>query len=176
MGDSQSVESFEVDAFQSLKKVDKIKARVNTGLASADGSKNTRIIKQELDLMKNPIISAIKKTLRLSSKKNKKLPKEYHIAMMPAKIYELMDTVMQEKVWVDLESEQGPLESRSPWWRLSPARCQRESLSDGAPVSGLRRHELQKQDPAGPASGRSGHAPQPRVERSGRFPRRTDGV
>mgnify|MGYP001413502383 CR=1 FL=1 len=46
-------------------------------------------------------------------KKNKKLGREYHIAMVPSKIYELMDTVMQEKVWIDLESESGPLESRS---------------------------------------------------------------
>ena len=44
--------------------------------------------------MKNPIISAIKKTLLASQKKNKKLEKEYHIAMVPSKIYELMDTVM----------------------------------------------------------------------------------
>ena len=33
--------------------------------------------------------------------------------MVPSKIYELMDNVMQEKVWIDLESEIGPLESRS---------------------------------------------------------------
>ena len=45
--------------------VDDIKAKVNTGLADADGSKNARIIKKQLDLMKNPIISAIKKTLRI---------------------------------------------------------------------------------------------------------------
>ena len=45
--------------------IDDIKAKVNTGLADADGSKNARIIKKQLDLMKNPIISAIKKTLRI---------------------------------------------------------------------------------------------------------------
>ena len=90
-----------------------IKSKINTGLANADGSKNSRIIKKQLDLMKNPIISAIKKTLTLSEKKNKKLPKDYHIAMVPTKIYEIMDNVMQEKVWIDLESEAGPLESRA---------------------------------------------------------------
>ena len=45
--------------------IDDIKAKVNTGLADADGSKNARIVKKQLDLMKNPIISAIKKTLRI---------------------------------------------------------------------------------------------------------------
>jgi len=44
--------------------------------------------------MKNPIISAIKKTMRLNDKKNQKMPKEYSICMVPFKIYELMDTVM----------------------------------------------------------------------------------
>ena len=44
--------------------------------------------------MKNPIISAIKKTLQVNEKKNKKLLKDYHIAMVPNKIYELMDNVM----------------------------------------------------------------------------------
>lgn len=63
--------------------------------------------------MKNPIISAIKKTLKLNEKNNKKLPKDYNIAMVPSKIYELMDNVMQEKVWVDLESEGSTLENRS---------------------------------------------------------------
>ena len=63
--------------------------------------------------MKNPIISAIKKTLKLSEKQNKKLPRDYHIAMVPSKIYELMDNVMQEKVWIDLEAESSVLEHRS---------------------------------------------------------------
>jgi len=95
-----------------LKKVNDIKSKINTGLADADGSKNSRIIKKQLDLMKNPIISAIKKTLRVSEKNKKKLPKDYYIAMVPSKIYELMDNVMQEKVWVDLEAETGPIENR----------------------------------------------------------------
>lgn len=63
--------------------------------------------------MKNPIIAAIKKTLKLNKKNNKKLSKDYQIAMVPSKIYEMMDNVMQEKVWIDLESESGPLEDRS---------------------------------------------------------------
>ena len=63
--------------------------------------------------MKNPIISAIKKTLRINEKNKKKLPKDYHIAMVPSKIYELMDQVMQEKVWLDLENEADELEKRS---------------------------------------------------------------
>lgn len=33
--------------------------------------------------------------------------------MVPSKILEMMDNVMQEKVWIDLESESGPLEHRS---------------------------------------------------------------
>jgi len=54
--------------------------------------------------MKNPIIAAIKKTLKLSSKKNKQLQKDFRIAMVPNKIMELMDNVMQEKVWILSES------------------------------------------------------------------------
>lgn len=77
-----------------LQNLDKIKSRINTGLAGADGSKNPRIIKQQLDLMKNPILSAIKKTLKLSAKKNKKMLKDFKIAMVPNKIFELMDNVM----------------------------------------------------------------------------------
>lgn len=30
--------------------------------------------------------------------------------MVPSKVYELMDNVMQEKVWLDLEAEVGPIE------------------------------------------------------------------
>ena len=90
-----------------------IKSKINTGLADAEGSKNSRIIKKQLDLMKNPIISAIQKTLKLNQKKNKKLPKDYYIAMVPNKIYDLMDAVMQEKVWIDLEAEGGPVDQRS---------------------------------------------------------------
>ena len=63
--------------------------------------------------MKNPIISAIKKTLKLGAKKNKRMMKDYQIAMVPNKIYELMDNVMQEKVWIDIETESGGIENRS---------------------------------------------------------------
>ena len=55
--------------------------------------------------MKNPIISAIKKTMQLSKKKNKKLEKDYQIAMLPNKILDIMDAVMFEKVWIDIENE-----------------------------------------------------------------------
>ena len=96
-----------------LKKITDIKSRINTGLAEADGSKNSRIIKKQIDLMKNPIIAAIKKTLRVNEKNKKKMPKEYYIAMMPFKIFELMDSVMQEKVWVDIEAESGPIATRA---------------------------------------------------------------
>lgn len=96
-----------------IKKMTDIKSKINTGLAEAEGSKNQRIIKKQLDLMKNPIISAIKKTLRMNGKNGKKLPREYYIAMMPFKIYELMDSVMQEKVWLDIEAETGPIETRA---------------------------------------------------------------
>jgi len=44
--------------------------------------------------MKNPIITAIKKTLKLSAKKNKSLMKDFKIAMVPTKIFDLMDDVM----------------------------------------------------------------------------------
>lgn len=74
-----------------LKKLGDIKSRINTGLANADGSKNSRIVKASLDLMKNPIIAAIKKTLKLTSKKNKQLQKDFRIAMVPNKILEIMD-------------------------------------------------------------------------------------
>ena len=33
--------------------------------------------------------------------------------MFPNKIFELMDNVMQEKVWIDIEQEAGEIESRS---------------------------------------------------------------
>lgn len=92
-----------------MKKMTDIKSKINTGLAEAEGMKNQRYIKKQLDLMKNPIISAIKKTLRVNGKNGKKMPKEYYIAMVPSKIYELMDGVMQEKVWLDIESENGPV-------------------------------------------------------------------
>lgn len=96
-----------------LKKLDEIKSKINSGLANAAGSKNSRIIKNTLDLMKNPIISAIKKTLKLNTKGGKSMPKEYSIAMVPPKIFELMDAIMQEKVWVDIEAETGPIEGRA---------------------------------------------------------------
>ena len=56
-----------------VKNLDKIKARINTGLADADGSKNSRIIRHSLDLMKNPILAAIKKTLKLGANKDKRM-------------------------------------------------------------------------------------------------------
>ena len=34
------------------------------------------------------------------------------MAMVPSKIYELMDNVMQEKVWIDLENETQDIEKR----------------------------------------------------------------
>ena len=77
-----------------MDRIKDIKSKINTGLANAEGSNNSRIIKKQLDLMKNPILAAIQKTLKANQKKNKKLEKEYHIAMVPSKIFELMDTVM----------------------------------------------------------------------------------
>ena len=53
--------------------------------------------------MKNPIISAIKKTLRV--KNDKRAMRDYGISMIPMKIYEIVDLVMQDKVWSDLENE-----------------------------------------------------------------------
>ena len=95
-----------------LKNLEKIRAKVNTGLTNADGSKNSRIIKQNLELMKNPIIAAIRKTLKISEKKDARTQKEYQVAMVPSKIYELMDNVMQEKIWIDIESESCDLVNR----------------------------------------------------------------
>ena len=47
-----------------MEKIKDIKSKINTGLANAQGTDNSRIIKKQLDLMKNPIISAIQKTLK----------------------------------------------------------------------------------------------------------------
>ena len=100
------------DQNMDLKKLAKIKARVNTGLTDADGSKNSRIIKHNLDLMKNPILAAIRKTLKCGAKMDARTKKEYQTAMVPSKMYEMMDNVMQEKVWIDIESETGDLVAR----------------------------------------------------------------
>ena len=56
-----------------LKKVKEIKSKINSGLAEAYGSQNRRITANAVLAMRNPIISAIKKTLKLSQKKDKKL-------------------------------------------------------------------------------------------------------
>ena len=55
--------------------------------------------------MKNPIISAIKKTMQVGKGKNKKLDKDFRIAMLPNKILDIVDSVMFEKVWNDLDNE-----------------------------------------------------------------------
>ena len=93
----------------------KIKSKVNSGLISAQGTQNKRIVKDTIEIMKNPIISAIKKTIQMSMKKNKKLEKEYMIAMLPSKILDIMDIVMFEKVWIDIENEEKEMiEQRQP--------------------------------------------------------------
>lgn len=59
--------------------------------------------------MKNPILTSIKKTLSLP---NHELTKDYYISMDPAKILQLLDEIMREKVVKDLENEDGPIQSR----------------------------------------------------------------
>ena len=58
-----------------IERVNEIKTKVNNGLAKAVGSKNKNVIKKTVKDMKNPIITAIKKTLQLS---NNKLTKDYY--------------------------------------------------------------------------------------------------
>ena len=65
------------DSTSNLDNISNIKAKVETGLGDALGTTNKRIIKDAQEIMKNPIISAIKKTMQLSKKKNKKLEKDY---------------------------------------------------------------------------------------------------
>ena len=88
-----------------LRKVSKIKSKVNTGLAEAYNYRNKRITKEAVMVMKNPIITAIKRTLTINKKQDLRIKRDYKMAMVPAKIYETLDTVMQEKVWADLENE-----------------------------------------------------------------------
>ena len=51
----------------------------------------------------------------MNKKKNKKLEKDYLIAMLPSKILDIMDGVLFEKVWIDLENEtKQDVEARLP--------------------------------------------------------------
>ena len=89
-----------------MKRVNDIKAKVNVGLAKAVGTKNRNVIKKTIKDMKNPIITSIKKTLTLT---NNKLTKEYYQSMKPQHILSMLDAIMQDKVWIDLENETGPV-------------------------------------------------------------------
>ena len=94
-----------------MKRVNTIKSKVNSGLAKAIGSSNKNLVKKTIKDMKNPIITAIKKTLNLN---NKKLSKDYYMEMKPDKILTHLNDIMQDKVWVDLENEAGPVQNRRP--------------------------------------------------------------
>jgi hypothetical protein len=58
---------------------------------------------------KNPILSAIKDMIKLEKKKGGKNIKMNFPPMLPANICSLIDPIMQEKVWIDLEREIGPI-------------------------------------------------------------------
>jgi hypothetical protein len=93
-----------------VNKLKQIKARVNRYHIRGMGTSNKKAIKAQLELHKNPIISAIKRTVASVGKG--KLSKEHYFQMLPINICLLLDPVMQEKVWLDLENEKGPVESR----------------------------------------------------------------
>jgi len=60
--------------------------------------------------MKNPIVSAITKTLKLGKTK---LTGEYQVCLLPNQVYAILEPVMVEKVLVDLENEKGDVEKRA---------------------------------------------------------------
>jgi len=59
--------------------------------------------------MKNPILDAIKDTLRIGKQK---LSKEYFISMKPHQIMTLMDNMMCDKALEDLRCENLPIKDR----------------------------------------------------------------
>jgi len=69
------------------------------------------MIKEFIKENKNPILSAIKHLINTQGN-NGKLADSYYINMLPIQIVQLLDPVMQDKVWVDLDREVGPIENR----------------------------------------------------------------
>ena len=59
---------------------------------------------------KNPIINAIKDMIKIERKKAGKNMKLNIPPMLPSSICALIDPIMQEKVWIDLDRETGPIE------------------------------------------------------------------
>ena len=63
-------------------------------------TKNRDMIEEYLKMNENPILKSFKHLV-----KRGKPPKEYYKKMLPIEVIQLMDPIMQEKVWNDLESE-----------------------------------------------------------------------
>jgi hypothetical protein len=55
-----------------------------------------------INISENPILSAIGSALGLEKQK---LSPEYFLCMVPTQIYSIMDQMMQDKVYFDLENE-----------------------------------------------------------------------
>lgn len=59
--------------------------------------------------MKNPIIAAIRHTLRHGIKK---IGKEYQLIMPPSQVVNMLNSIMMDKVFADLENEKGSILTR----------------------------------------------------------------
>lgn len=94
-----------------LNRLQNLKGKVNSRLQQDVRTSNKKMIKEFLKENKNPILSAIKHLIKTQGK-NGKLADSYYVNMLPIQIMQLMDPVMQEKVWVDLDREIGPIENR----------------------------------------------------------------
>lgn len=93
----------------SLDSINEIEKDVQAGLAKAAISKNSAIKKKTVQEMKNPILEAIKDTLKVG-KKN--LSKDYFIAMKGPQMMQLMDGMMCDKALEDLRVETLPIKDR----------------------------------------------------------------
>lgn len=82
---------------------------MNKGLQKASISKNIAAKKKTVAEMKNPILDAIKDTLKIGKQK---LSKEYFICMKGPQVLALMDNMMCDKALDDLRCEQLPIKDR----------------------------------------------------------------
>ena len=76
-------------------------------------TQNKQAIKDYLRENDNPILNSIKAMIKTVGK-NGNLPADYKINMLPPAIIALVDPIMQEKCWVDLDKEKGNLSGRKP--------------------------------------------------------------
>ena len=95
-----------------MTKLDSIKNTINDKLLADFKSNNKKLMNEFLKENKNPILDAIKDMIKIEKKKGGKSIKTNFPPMLPANICALIDPVMQEKVWIDLEREIGPIEQR----------------------------------------------------------------